>query len=208
MIAGLLSLTDGERRKLTKAVAKAWRKAHPDRWTRHDWRLDLALAGVCSWIDAKRLRLRNAYFPSRSSELSEGLFAVLGGRRPEWLERWVERELDNEESSSAWPFLRRLVRSGACPKPATDGYIEQMVRCRAGARGDERPLTTVLRQDPELLADEVWRVFEVDPQNGNLFLHDEADWNRWRGPISWGAAFVELAASGGLDRFRLLSSSL
>jgi hypothetical protein len=201
----LVSLSDSERRKYAKAVAKAWRKAHPDRWSGRDHNLDLALISMCSWTDAKRFRLaRN--FTRRPDPTREDLYRAFAARRPDWIDRWVERELSVESWAVDWPFIRDLVREGVCGKPSSDDYIVQMVACRLGSWRSKRPLVEVLKADPGLLEDEIWRTFEVDPQGGNLFHNDEAQWAGEHKELSWGAAFVELAREGVIDRQRLLQS--
>ena len=205
LIAGLVALDEGRRRRLAKPVAQAWRAAHPESWIHRDWRLDAAVAAVCAWSDARRLRTSTAY---REPKEAEGvLLEVLAGRRPDWLERWVEQELAATQWTSAWPLVRALVRRGACPAPSTDDYIIQMVRCRAGSWARDASLADGLRADPGLLAEEIWRTFEVDPTNGNLFQYDEGEWHPGAGSKSWGPALVQLASEGAIDRFRLLEAS-
>ncbi len=210
LVQGLVALTDADRRRLAKEVAAAWRKAHPDRFTQHQWELDLALMAVCSWTEARRFRLGEARWAWQwKEEMRGGLFAVLDARRPEWLERWVERELQSDDRMADWDLVRQLVRSGACPVPKGDDYIVQMIRSRAGLGFGHERLVDVLRRDPGLFENEIWRIFEIDPPGQLLFQSDEAVWTKdqpnW---MSWGEALVELAASGEIDRGRLLASAL
>ncbi len=63
----------------------------------------------------------------------------------------------------------------------------------------------VLRRNPDLLVEDVWRIFEVEGGGENsLAAYDKysSEENRWR------AALVELGNDGSLDRERLLDASL
>jgi hypothetical protein len=209
LVEGLLGLADVDRRRLAKPVSAAWRKAHPNRWTKHEWHLDLALLAVCSWTDVQRFRLGEARWVWQWKQgMMGGVFAILDGRRPEWLERWVERELESNDRATDWRLIRQLVRSGACSMPTGDGYIIQMIRSRGGAGNIGENLTDTLRRDPGILEREIWRIFEIDPANQRLFQYDEAAWAKEHHPVSWGQALVELAATSEIDRGQLLARSL
>src|SRR5207245_2116132 len=70
-------------------------------------------------------------------------------------------------------------------------------------RQRERSLLDQLRDDPELLTSEIWRIFELDPLERTLLPPGEVD-NRW----SWAHALSELSREGRLDRERLLTAPL
>lgn len=205
---GLCRLTDGQRRKLSKTVAAAHRKLGSVAGVAaRDWRLALTLVGVCPWGDVRRFHSRELKWGVYDAR--DDLFEkVLAARGPELVKRWVESELELEWTN--WTFLRRLVRSGACPRPDGDAYIVRMVRSRLDAWGRDSPaLADQLKADPGLLEEEIWRIFEVDPAEGGLFIYDESSWGATSpGSSSWGPTLVRLASEGVLDRFRLLRSSL
>ncbi|MCP5068001.1 MAG: hypothetical protein GY946_15675, partial [bacterium] len=62
-----------------------------------------------------------------------------------------------------------------------------------------------MRSNPDLVEDEVWRLFEVEgtPERSLAAVDKYA-----KGRNTWHAAFVELAGDGTLDRDRLLDASL
>jgi hypothetical protein len=111
----------------------------------------------------------------------------------------------------AWTFLRRLIRDGAAEPPQDPRYIAMMISCmsRVSWRDPDR-IYRALIEDPALLEDEVWRLFEID-------VVAELDEQRvWGGPKTpraslenaWIRGLVRHAAEGRLDRARLLDASL
>ena len=107
---------------------------------------------------------------------------------------------------------RHLIATGAAHKPDSDAYTLALVShpqsfdLSSGPDGWRRmSVMEVLRRNPDLLVDDVWRVFEVEGGGENsLAAYDKysSEENRWR------AALVELSNDGSLDRERLLDASL
>ena len=96
-----------------------------------------------------------------------------------------------------WPFVRGLVRDGTIPRPPGDAYIVGMLDGFTDA-------PALLRDDPDLVDHEVWRLFEVEG-TGDHSLADHDKYN----PESktWSRALLDLAGIR-LDRDRLLDASL
>jgi hypothetical protein len=193
-----------EKLKLAVGGSLASARRFPNGYRRYT-AADLAVLGVGPLSAARRLQ---GFFFDESDQ--EALRRILVDRRPSWLGDWIAHQLEQEWSPIRWPLMRELVRSGACTRPDTPGYARLFAN---EMRGQQRrgqpppaPLSERLRGDPELLDHEVWRLFEVDTP---AFAWD------WEGKPhapenyeSWATALVKLAASGDLDRARLLDASL
>jgi hypothetical protein len=168
-------------------------------------RLKLALLAVGPWAEAQRIRVWHvaAYWQGEEADCDH-LFCVLLDRRPDWLAKWVEKELE-ERMFSDWPFVRRLVRAGLCPRPEGENYIVKMLQAGLLRRTQHHggTLKDALLDDPELLTWEVWKIFELSPVRETvLWANDPAS------PYSWGGALAALCREGKLDRNRLLEASL
>jgi hypothetical protein len=119
---------------------------------------------------------------------------VLRLRSPELLAELVPWLLDRY---GGWRFVRELVRDGTIPRPPGDAYIVAMLD------GFTDPVA-LLRDDPDLLDHEVWRVFEVEGTGD----HSLADHDKYTADAkTWSRALVDLAGTR-LDRDRLLDASL
>lgn len=95
-----------------------------------------------------------------------------------------------------WKKVRQLVRTGAMPRPDCDEYylgmLNYFIDCRA-----------LVRDDPELLEHEAWRLFEIEgTQQFSLADHDKYSSH------TWAHIFLGLAAADPAQRARLLDSSL
>jgi hypothetical protein len=96
-----------------------------------------------------------------------------------------------------WPFVRGLVRDRIIPRPPGDAYIVGMLNGFMDA-------PKLLRDDPDLLDHEVWRLFEVE----GTADHSLADHDKYsHDSRTWMRALLDLAGSR-LDRDRLLDASL
>jgi Family of unknown function (DUF6493) len=201
LLDALCSLSGADRKRFAKETAAAHQAARRSEDT--NWRLDLAVIATCGWTEAKRIRREFTAWSNSLVETEDDIITIVIARRPDWAEKWVEREV--AEQFTRWNLVRTLVREGVCPAPATDTYIQRMISTNAGQlmRDPEGTLTARLRADPGLLEHELWRIFEIDPPTGALFPNDEADWGR----DSWGKTLVELASEGTIDRGRLLEAA-
>jgi hypothetical protein len=129
-------------------------------------------------------------------------YTILADRRPPWLDEMVELMCELERRlrfGSHWPSVRRLVREGLCRAPQNPGYIEGMLRTLSDENGRRHTdIETLLRKDPGLLQDEIWRIFELEPSPG-----------RWlQLPGTWSYALAELSRDGAIPRDRLLDATL
>ncbi len=167
-------------------------------------RLKLALLAVGPWGEAQHIRVWHAA-PGwgRSPGEHESLFQVLRDRKPDWLAKWADTELE-ERTMSDWHFVRRLVRAGLCPRPQSDHYILKMLL--GGPPPPMPSLTNFLWEDAALLDHEVWRIFELSPVRDTILWAADADDPEQ--PNSWAGALRNLSRAGKLDRQRLLLASL
>ena len=100
------------------------------------------------------------------------------------------------------------MRLGVAKKPTSEGYVRLMVQglpdeCHVN---NFTPLSQKLRANPDLLEDELWRLFEVET---HAFSLDQSK-NNPHAPAnyeSWSTAVLKLAADGRIDRERLLDAS-
>jgi hypothetical protein len=133
---------------------------------------------------------------------------VLLDRRPDWLDRWVDHHLDSLRHSVSWETLRRLIRAGACRKPASEGYASLMVDAMASRLNDEaedpKSLSERLEAEPELL-DDIWRIFEADTP---AFDHITDPSRPKRHQETWAEALIALSRRGVVDRGRLLDAAI
>lgn len=185
----VLSLTESERQQFAPVAARLMRE-NPMRGAR------LAVLGLCGLADAKDVRP-----PGRFDDASVTMATVrvLKARCPEWLDQWVEHLLVNHHHN--WYFVRALVREGICTRPISDNYVLGML----GDIYTKEPLAENLRKAPDLLMNEFWRIFEINPGKHVMMPVSDAD-----APpqYSWTKALVELASAGELDRQRLLTVSI
>jgi hypothetical protein len=181
-----------------------------DHWNpTSETRLKLALFALASWSEAQRIRAWHvAPRYGKGQRDREHLFQVLNDRKPDWLGKWADKELEDPNFGD-WDFVRSLVRAQLCPKPQGESYILRML---FGIRnlGVGRSLKDWLIADPDLLHDEIWRIFEVSPARGTIMnIGDITYVPPGNHPsYSWSKALLELAADGKLERQRLLAASL
>ena len=129
----------------------------------------------------------------------------------------VVRAIVDDALFGNWPLVRRLVVSGVVDRPEGDAYTRSMVVGIGGVNGYQR-LESVyegLRADPELLDQELWRIFEVEVGaelvNAQVWSYKDGNdptkgyeqhGNRWT------HAVVKVAADDRRHRDRLLDASL
>jgi len=92
-----------------------------------------------------------------------------------------------------WNLLRGLVRAGLCPRPRDPRYTQLMIVAVTPMPTIPEPsLRDRLLNDPELLDDEVWEIFDVELPLGlrGIFSTDPY------GPANgrWDVVLAELAA--------------
>jgi len=150
----------------------------------------------------------------------EAMAGVLNDRRPVWLPDFVNGNLTAEffVGVGPWPLARELVRLGAIERPDVPQYTTLMPRVMwrtesvPGSDYRWRQVTTpaqALLDDPDLLDEEVWRLFTVPDAARELaeFESESGDWID--GPVqTWSQALVQLSEQGYLDRDRLIDACL
>lgn len=199
----LVGLTESERRAVYPAVARrvdeidTQLQNYADPGRKQAFQCfpvaRLALLGVATLGELRKTRTTSFF------GLQGTVSAILADRQPDWLSDWAEFEL--ARNIGIWPAVRALVRTGLIPRPATEFYVLGMIAapCRT------MPPRELLARDPQLLQDELWRLFEHEG-SGELSL---AAYDKYvSSALSWFDAFLAMAADGTIDRNRLLSVSL
>ena len=186
----------------SKTVRGSWAVTPPTRWTlprsrspptrRSRSSARCGLRGCCPAITALTARL-------------------VARREQSFRDAWVDKGFENLDARVV-RIGRHLIAAGAAHKPDSDAYTLALVShpqsfdLSSGPDGWRRmSVMEVLRRNPDLLVEDVWRVFEVEGGGENsLAAYDKysSEENRWR------AALVELGNDGSLDRQRLLDASL
>ncbi|HPF39046.1 MAG TPA: DUF6493 family protein [Phycisphaerae bacterium] len=235
LVSACASLEESERRRLSKFAATLYKEIDAARSKfdpeTHKWistrldRLDrwldetpppriheqqaiaeLAMLAVCPFSQTKNIGAmgwRDAYATPPAARL-------LSDRSPDWIDAWVEEKLKGEFKDIGWGALRCLIRAGVCKSPSVDGYIEHMASSAPGAwhRNDETPfvpLSQRLRDDPDLLNNELWRLFEVETVAFKYDYYSKKDNSDYE---TWPIALKRLVDEGVIDRDRLLDASL
>jgi hypothetical protein len=121
---------------------------------------------------------------------------VVRSRPREWRDRWATRAVENEWIWEPWQVLRTLIREGECTKPDTREYTGAMVRF-TGTTDQRHNVYEGLLEDPSLLEDDVWRIFELEEKVLS------ASFPGW-----WSSALIRLSEEQRLSRARLLDESL
>jgi len=139
-----------------------------------------------------------------NSPESKHILEILTARKPDWIEAYVAQILNHKYGFFQWSLARELIRAGLCKKPSSEQYYMGMLNGLGGIdHTRKKSILTLLREDPELLEDEVWRIFEYEGDTyGAIGNADSAPKSDWTG------ALLKLAKSGELSRQRLLDSSL
>jgi hypothetical protein len=148
-------------------------------------------------------------------ELDDLIADVLGARGRRFFDT-LARALRGDDLS-LWPLLRLAVRRGLAERPDTEAWARGLVATIGGPQrhGDPGSVYRGLLEDPELLEDDVWQIFEVDCgtelSNAAVWVPRTGDgaMPRWdRADNRWTSGLLRLAAEGQLDRDRLLDASL
>jgi hypothetical protein len=214
MVAALAPLTEAERKTLSRSIGtifedRSHRRAKADPLSSISTRFNLAMLALAGWTEAKHVSVLDVVHPLGSERPSrEYFFQVLSDRKPDWLDKWADKELE-DTSFGNFEFVRSLIRAQLVPRRGGETYILSMVY-RMRDLGNNRPLKERLLEDPELLKEEIWQIFELSPARGPVLESSDishvppADWPC----LSWARTLISLAAEGKLDRQRLLAASL
>lgn len=98
------------------------------------------------------------------------------------------------EYRTRWSEWEREAREPGSPAPQhPDGAAHRQ-------RFGERSIESFFADDPELLDDEIWRLFRVRGRPSRMLNTDEHEW--------WAHLFVRLASTGTIDRGRVLDEAV
>lgn len=130
---------------------------------------------------------------------------VMKQRKPKWAPELVELLLNSTYFWNSWRLVRELIRAKLCPKPDNPRYYSGMISglCAYRFEKKRRTLTAALKDDPDLLKDEVWRLFELEGEAENTLANADRFEN-----TNWLGTLVKYCRDGKLSRPRLLDCSL
>jgi hypothetical protein len=177
-----------------------------------DWRVPRMAAGLAVLALCGREEYDKPYELSNwlwddLRDMPQRVLQVLDARRPKWLAIWLAKQWKREQPLTTWFVERGLIRSGALPPNADDAYIRRMAADVSGWQPDSIEISTdhlpvvfnsleeLLLADPDLLQNEVWRLFEVENEAFESYR-------------TWGETLLSLSTKGLLDRRRLLQASV
>jgi len=165
---------------------------------------DLAVLACCDGNKARRLQM---FSPDE-----EGTLAMLLARKPAWINGWIEHHIEKRwVPGDWWAVVRGLVRAGVAERPRSATYINLMVNGIASRNWQKDavhvPLSTLLREDRELLETEIWQLFETDTR---AFAMDylAASGSKPDNHETWTEALIRLAKAGHIDGARLIDATL
>jgi hypothetical protein len=224
LVVALGPLTEAERKKLAKGVIAMRKELSRQRAAQNQQqgfptfqqanapsatRLGLALLALGQWTETQRIRAWHvAGWHGQAPDARDRLFRVLSDRKPDWLGKWADKELEDANFGD-WEFVRSLIRAQLCPKPQGETYILRMLHGIRSLR-DKQSLKDRLLSDPDLLDDEIWRIFELSPARGTILSSGDVTYlpHVDHPFFSWSRTLKALSAEGKLDRQRLLAASL
>lgn len=197
----LAALPEAERNKLYEAAEALSLKSRTGGRSQNKWTYDypdevrtsatLALYACCSLARAKKLSTMGV------DELAARAWLRL---KPAWLEEaacvLVEKNIHN------YLVARALVRAGVSRKPDSPQYTLGLMDLFGWRFGGSK-LRDMLMADPDILNDEIWKLFEVEG-GGETSMAAVDKYAR----TGWQELFLQLAAEGRLSRERLLDASL
>ena len=167
----------------------------------------LAVLATATWPQVRSFGVRSIVDP-------EDAVAVFAARRPPWVSDWAEGVLTWGESDRSvydlverWQLVRHLVCAGLCAAPTDARFVVGMILgLAARAAVSEMTIQQNLLDNPELLADEFWRFFEIEASPAS---HDALDWVlKDSTDQGWTQTLAAMARTGQIDRTRLLDACL
>ncbi len=132
---------------------------------------------------------------------AQAAYEILADRRPDWVDRWIETLLGESYYWNHWRFIRQLIVSGLAKKPTNPRYFLGMIS-GINSRHSKSNLIEELQVSPDLLQEDIWKLFEYDGDGENSLANTE------RFERSWIDAFLELMNHGKLPRAKLLESCI
>jgi len=124
---------------------------------------------------------------------------LLLDRKPDWVDDWIKMLLADELYWAFWRLIRRLIQAGLARKPDSPNYYLGII---TRVLHDKTPLTETLLESPDILEEDIWKLFEYEGGGENSL----ANADRFGG--QWSESLVALMQQGKLSRQRLLDSSL
>jgi hypothetical protein len=129
---------------------------------------------------------------------------LLLDRRPAWSGAWLLTLLDDSHYWSHWPLLRKCIQNGLTEKPEDERYYLGMISGLVRRFDKQTSLQQLLLDDPALLEDEVWRLFEYEGGGENSL----ANFDRFGRGHKWADTLLALMRDGHLPRERLLQCTV
>ncbi len=164
------------------------------RWNSRAEIADAAFLATASGAEIRKARLAGQL-------KDEVVFEIIADRRPDWVDDWVRSMLEESWYWNHWRLIRRLIIAGLAKKPDSSRYFLGMISALNGRR-NEGSLALSLQQAPDLLEEDIWKLFEFDGEGENSLANTE----RFEG--SWTDAFLALMNEGRLPRARLLQATI
>jgi hypothetical protein len=122
---------------------------------------------------------------------------ALADRRPPWANQWMAHTL-RSAAGGDWPHLRQLIIDGICDRPDDDHYVRLMID---GVSLKVKSVASRLEDDPDLLREDLWRIFQVPGVMRNESTFGYVD-------DAWLVGIVQLEKKGVLDRGKLFEAIL
>ena len=139
---------------------------------------------------------------------------IMADRRPDWLQEWAERALDQTGSTYAIGDLVNglldLVDAGLIDPPQHDSYaigVAHLLLEGWGADQKDAQLADLIRPRLAQVEHAIWRQFEVEG-GGEISLANFDKYMAGKIDGKWSSVLKALADEGLLDRGRLLTASL
>ena len=96
----------------------------------------------------------------------DDVFEILFERKPDWIEDFVAMLLDSQSFFREWTLIRRLIAAKLATKPDVPNYYLGMIGC-LGYRFSKTLMINQLLAEPDLLSDDIWKLFEIEGGRGD-----------------------------------------
>ncbi|MCL2742411.1 MAG: DUF6493 family protein [Planctomycetaceae bacterium] len=147
------------------------------------------------------------------SWLDDGIEAILRSRRPDWTLKFLEKraadiDLHIWRPSPTWILYRKFVHDKIVEPSRADSITELMFAVIAGVRhkhirkNPESSVLNGLQEDPALIDNELWNIFEITTFRRNWSFTTHDSFNHWKD------AFCQLIRENTLPQERVLDGCL
>lgn len=211
------TLTETDRKKLSKSAQELLQQARPSERANHDWptheghmaRLALLAVGPRSQTCRPMNLDQRPNMPSMSAfravpgpnPYEEAAVKMLADRRPDWADEWLILQIAEQDRSLSWETVRRLIREGVCRKPDSAAYLRLV---------SDFGRFTDFDQDPEVLED-AWKLLRTPTHAFSLRNYPKQEaasaWAESPGQ-TWPQIFYYYAYHGRFERGRLIDELL